>query len=261
MHKSLCDFIFASIKRKQVLLLLQDGAKEMEAILKSLDTTRQALLPQMKVLEEHYLVNHYDDTYELTIIGKLIVEGMAPLVNKIETFDSSIEYFGTHKLNCIPLHLLQMIDELGKCELIKPSLTNIYEYDKYFFETCKESKCVYHITTVLHPDAFEIIADSINSNINVYIIATLEIHNKILEEKKTEHEKIIQSDLVHIFVYPKKIDFQFISFSKSCMMLSLLKTDGEPDINYVMCSSETIFKWGKDLFDFYLKDSIPITEL
>ena len=84
MHKPLCDVLVMSEKRKGVLLLLQDGSKEMQYILTALNTTRQALLPQTKVLEEHYLVDHYDDTYELTTIGKLIVDEMAPLVNTTE---------------------------------------------------------------------------------------------------------------------------------------------------------------------------------
>ena len=70
MKKTLIDVIFASEKRKAVLLLLKEEPKETQDILKSLDTTRQALLPQMKVLEEHHLVSHYNDTYELTTIGK-----------------------------------------------------------------------------------------------------------------------------------------------------------------------------------------------
>lgn len=74
MKKSLLDVLFMSEKRRRVLLLLQDGTKEMEDILKSLDTTRQALLPQIRILKEHCLIDHYDDTYELTTIGKLIVD-------------------------------------------------------------------------------------------------------------------------------------------------------------------------------------------
>ncbi|MDN5309805.1 MAG: hypothetical protein PWP14_1199 [Methanolobus sp.] len=34
----------------------------MEELLSSLDTTRTALLPQIRILEEHSLVNHYEDT-------------------------------------------------------------------------------------------------------------------------------------------------------------------------------------------------------
>jgi hypothetical protein len=44
MGKTLPDVIFASDKRKEVLLLLRDGAKEMNYLLNALDTTRTALL-------------------------------------------------------------------------------------------------------------------------------------------------------------------------------------------------------------------------
>lgn len=59
----LLDVLFASEKRRSVLLLLQDESKEMDFFLKSLDMTRQSLLPQIKVLEEHHLISHHKDTY------------------------------------------------------------------------------------------------------------------------------------------------------------------------------------------------------
>jgi predicted transcriptional regulator len=58
MKKPLLDVIFASEKRKNVLLVLQEGPKQMETLLESLGTIRQALLPQIRILEEHYLVAH-----------------------------------------------------------------------------------------------------------------------------------------------------------------------------------------------------------
>ncbi|TGC06499.1 hypothetical protein CUN85_12890 [Methanolobus halotolerans] len=64
------DVIFASEKRKNVLLMMHDGPQDMETILKSLKTTRQALLPQIKVLEKHNLISHSNDTYKLTTMGK-----------------------------------------------------------------------------------------------------------------------------------------------------------------------------------------------
>jgi predicted transcriptional regulator len=50
----------------------------MEVLVKALNTTRQALLPRVRTLEDHYLVSHDRDTYELTSIGKLIVDEMIP---------------------------------------------------------------------------------------------------------------------------------------------------------------------------------------
>lgn len=78
------DVLFMSEKRKGVLLLLKDGTKETEYLLDCLDTTRQALLPQIRVLQEHCLVSHSKDAYELTAIGKLIVDEMTLLLDKIE---------------------------------------------------------------------------------------------------------------------------------------------------------------------------------
>jgi len=84
-----------SKKRKDALLLLKDGPKETHVILNHLKTTIAALLPQMKVLEENHLVIHYDDTYDLTKIGELIVNEIEPLLATIAVLDKNIEYWGT----------------------------------------------------------------------------------------------------------------------------------------------------------------------
>ena len=92
MKKPLLDVLFMSEKRKTVLLMLEDGAKEMDTFLKALDTSRQALLPQMKILEEHHLITHFNDAYELTTIGKLIVNKMVPLLKTAGVLDVDVDY-------------------------------------------------------------------------------------------------------------------------------------------------------------------------
>jgi len=113
--KPLLDIIFASEKRKNVLLLLQDGPKKMEFLLKSLHTNRQALLPQIRILDNHYLITHSHDVYVLTTIGKLIVDEMIPFLDTVESLESDIDYWGNHSLDFIPFHLLERISELGHC--------------------------------------------------------------------------------------------------------------------------------------------------
>lgn len=92
MNRPLLDVIFASERRKGVLLLLQNGPKQMEDILTSLDTTRQSLLPQVRVLEEHHLVSHFDDSYGLTTVGKLVAEKISPLIDTLKALDIDIDY-------------------------------------------------------------------------------------------------------------------------------------------------------------------------
>ncbi|MDP2217779.1 MAG: transcriptional regulator [Methanolobus sp.] len=167
MKKPLLDVIFASDKRKNVLLLMQDGPKQMGTLLKSLGTTRTALLPQIRILEEHYLVKHDKDTYELTTVGKLITDEMIPLLDVI---DADVEYWGTHKLDFIPLHLLQRIGELKACNLIEVPFHEIFEEDKQFTEKAKKSKSVFTVTSYAFPHFEKILADLIVNNVSISII-------------------------------------------------------------------------------------------
>jgi predicted transcriptional regulator len=118
MKRPLLDVMFASEKRKDVLLLQQDGPKEMGSLLKYLNTSRQALLPQTKILEAHYLIQHEKDTYTLTHIGKLIIDEIAPAIGTIDVLNNNIDYWGTHNFNFIPPHLLNRIRELGPCNSV-----------------------------------------------------------------------------------------------------------------------------------------------
>ena len=68
----------------------------MESLLKSLDTNRPTLLPQMRVLEESHLIVHYNDSYELTTLGKIVIDKMLPLLDTLEVFDVDIDYWGAH---------------------------------------------------------------------------------------------------------------------------------------------------------------------
>lgn len=84
MNQSLFDVVLMSDKRTKALLLSKDGPQEIQYFLSSLNTTRQTLLPQIRVLEDHHLVNHHRDIYELTTIGKLVVGEMAPLFDTVK---------------------------------------------------------------------------------------------------------------------------------------------------------------------------------
>jgi predicted transcriptional regulator len=166
MKKPLLDVIFASEKRKKILILLKDGAQEMETILSSLNTTRQAVLPQIRILEEHYLVAHYDDTYELTTIGKLIVDEMVSLVGTLEAFDVDIDYWGTRRLDFLPPHLLKKMSELRNCKIINPPITELYSLHKSFNPESMP-RSVYIVTTIFYPDFYLIIEEMLENDLYI----------------------------------------------------------------------------------------------
>ena len=256
---SLIDVLFRSEKRKRVLLLLKDGTKQMEDILKSLGTTRQALLPQIKILEKHNLLSKSNDSYELTIIGKLIVDDMALLVDTTKVLDIDIYYWGSHKLDCIPPHLLKRINELGSFKTRLPPIENSNEINKMIVETTEKSESMISISSFAYPNFLEILENFTAKGVELTIIVSKELDENLRHNKYYDFKRLLENKKIKIFVYPLKIDF--ISFTQNdyCSFLRLLTKEGAFDNSQLIFCNPGSLTWGKEFFEYYLKDSIQRT--
>jgi len=261
MKKLLLDVIFASEKRKRVLLLLKDGAQGMEFLLRSLNTTRQALLPQTKVLEEHYLVVHYEDTYELTTIGKLVVDKMAPLINTVETFENDIDYWGTRNLDFIPSHLFEKMGKLQNCEIICPTLTELFSVHKSLNPEYSVSTSVYTVTTILYPNFDSIIRELLESGLTLYYIFSQELFDKVRAEYRAEFADFIKNRSFNMYVYNKNMNLSYFTFDSVHSLICMLKNNGEFDHKFMLCKEKSAVEWTQKLYEYYLRDSTPIIEI
>ena len=261
MKKPLLDVVFMSEKRKGVLLLLQNGAQRMEYILRSLGTTRQALLPQMRILEEHYLIDHSKDSYKLTTIGKLIADEMAPLVNTLEVLDVDTDYWGTHQLDFIPSHLLKRINDLRECEIVAPPITELYSVHKFFQVESKMPDWVYTVTAFLYPNSYSIFTELLENNVSSYFIVSQELLDKIRTEHHEEYKSLLKNENFRMYVYNKEMNFLFFTFDNNHLLMSLLKGNGEVDTKFIISRTKEALEWAKELFDYYMKKSTPITEI
>jgi predicted transcriptional regulator len=261
MKKELLEVIFMSEKRKLALLLLQDGAKEMEYLLASLKTTRQALLPQIRVLEEHHLVSHDRDTYELTTLGKLIVDKMSPLLGTVNALDADIDYWGSHILDFIPPHLLERIGEIGKCKTITPPIPETHHILRKFHESSKKSGVLYSINTFFHPNFVELFDDLVNSDVEIHFILSQDLLSNMEENYREVFTELINTNKFNFYLHPLNLGFMSLGVSKHYLMFTSLRTDGFFDNNRILCGNPNAVKWGIELFEYYLKDSTPITEL
>ncbi len=268
MKKPLLEVMFASEKRKNVLLHLQDGPRKMEYLLRSLETTRTALLPQMRILEEHYLVTHDKDIYELTTVGSLITDEMIPLLDIIDVLDVDVDYWGTHKLDFVPPFLMERIGTLEKCTVIKPRLPEMYTlppqiYGAYsqFQDTPDTSGSFTGVSTFFYPNSYEVFSSMLQSHVKVNIIITQELFEKIRSPEHAKIEELLKNKLYDLYVYPKELGFISFAYDDHHLLMRLLNSNGSYDTNYILCSSPSALNWGKDLFEYYLKDSTQITEL
>ncbi|WP_292462896.1 winged helix-turn-helix domain-containing protein [Methanolobus sp.] len=261
MKKALLDVLFASEKRKSVLLTLQNDSARAEAILKSLNTTRQALLPQIRILEDHHLISRHEDTYKLTTLGKLIVNKMAPLIDTLEVLEMDIDYWGTHNLDFIPASLLKKMNGLGKCDIINPAITDIHEFDNDFYERSKVSSSVFRVSTYFHPMYSTLYPILMEHNVEIYLIISQEVLDRLRDKPDPDFAKLLENDLFKLYVYPKKVNLLTFAYNDYYFFMHLFKDNGEIDQKYILCSKPSALEWGKELFEYYLKDSVPINEI
>ncbi|TGC06963.1 helix-turn-helix transcriptional regulator [Methanolobus halotolerans] len=261
MKKPLIDVLFMSEKRKETLLLLQDGAKEMENLLTALDTTRAALLPQIRILEEHHLVSQDGDTYELTPMGKLIVDEMSHLLSNVDALDADIDYWGSHKLDFLPPHLLKRIGEIGKCNTITPTVPKTHYILKQFHKSSKKSEVIYSINTFFHPNFIELFDDLVRNDVEIHFILSQDLLDHMTEDYNKTFNSLINTNKFHFYLHPKNLGFMSLGVSKHHLMLTSLRKDGFFDNSRVLCNSQTAVEWGIELFNHYLNDSTIIDEV
>ncbi|MDW7733351.1 MAG: winged helix-turn-helix domain-containing protein [Methanolobus sp.] len=264
MRKPLLDVLFASEKRKNTLLLLRDGPMEMKAILQFLDTTRQALLPQIRVLEDSYLVAKSDsDVYELSVIGKMLVGRFRSLLCTLEVLDTDITYWGEHHIDFIPSHLLNRICELDDCEVIEPDITEVYELNKDFMEQCLESRSICSVISFYHPDFASFYSECLPRGINVSIIISNELYEKVKanETQYKEFMNFLKRDDLEFYCYPHEMEFVAFSQNDHGFLFRLLTRSHQYDSKQLVCHGPRSAAWGYEFFEHIKQQSVPITDI
>lgn len=261
MKKPLLDVIFASGKRKDVLLILQDGPMEMRTILGSLGVTRQGLLPQVRMLEEHQLVTHSNDVYQLTTLGEIVVSKMAPLLTIIDVFESDIDYWGTHNFLFIPQPLLGTIGRLAKCETVRPPITDLYSIYRQFHETSTRSESLHVATTFFFPDFVDLFSELIYNRVSVHFIISPSLLIKMQNQYYEEFKHFLGNEFLNFYVYKEDFDFLTGGYNDHCMLMRLLQYNGQSYNKLIVCSDPVALGWAKELFEYFLRDSVPLSEL
>jgi predicted transcriptional regulator len=147
MKQSLINLILFSDRRKDLLLLLKEKPRDVNAIKELLKADASSIQPHIKKMKDSGLVTEKNKIYRLSAIGEIIVENMQPLLSMAELFGENNEYWLNHDLSSIPEFLLERIDELGHCELLEPDMGHLVETPKTLMDSMLSSKGVLTFTT------------------------------------------------------------------------------------------------------------------
>jgi len=99
-----------------------------------------------------------------------------------------------------------------------------------------------------------------NNNVNVNAIFSKDA----LEHLQKNYHKFLEDmkgvKSFNIYVHPN-LDLMTLVVTDHYVIMRILRNNNESDGQYILCNDPDALKWGKELFDYYLKDSKLITEL
>jgi predicted transcriptional regulator len=259
MDKNLLNILFTSSLVKDILLLLRNGKRDIWDILATFDVNRQALFPQIRMMEEWNLISVSEGSCQLTVMGRMISEKMIPLINTLELLSA----MGKYNMDFIPSHLLTKMSDIGPCTVFNPSPLEICEANKEFQTSSVESKSVMGMTTFLFPNFRDIFSEYMERDISVSVIITGELFNKLKKERSGDLKWLLGYSNMEMYRYDNNIDLISFTLNDYGIMLRLLSNSDQIkyDYKHILLQSPGALSWGRELFDYYRNKSVLITDI
>jgi predicted transcriptional regulator len=253
MNLGLLDLVLFSEKRKDFLLLLKEGPKDIEEILEKLQVPRTALLPQIKKLKEESLVIHDDGMYRLSMIGEIIVEKMQPLLDTLSVFEKNEEFWAGRKLAPVPPHLIKRINELGDYRLIEPDLSHTFDLNQEFVKNVYNSSYVHLFYSYFHPQFPALFLNLAKKGIEISIILSEAVYLRLVEDFKEEGKEFLRMENSSLYILEKKeVEIPaLIAVADRIVSLGLFSESGRFDRQHVISFEPQAMKWGEELFEYY----------
>lgn len=262
MQLELLELIFLSDKRKQLLLFLKDGPKNMDEIKETLDVTSTAILPQIKKLKEKSLVVQEDKNYKLSLIGKVLVEKMQPLVSIIEVFEDNFDYWTERDFQGIPLSFQKRLGELRKCKLIQPDLDRMFELDPEIVENLSKSSSILECIAYFDPSLISMCQELAKGGVKLSVLMSRPVFQHYSKDYLEDFRNMLTFENVEIFLYSGELRIANLTVTDRFVVISLFpKNQKHFDRENLISYEPSALKFGNELFDALLKDSMRITQI
>lgn len=261
MGLSLCDTIWLSDKRKNLLLLLMEGPRSIEQIKTSLNVTSKAMMPQIKILKKQGLVLHKDGTYTLSDIGKLIIGNMLPLLNTLEVIEENKEYWASRETDIIPSELFMRLGELRECRVIEPDLNHLFDLPREFTENLIRSKCIMSSISYYHPLYSSLYSKLAKNGVEMEIVFTKAVFERLKDDCREDLNTLLNSKKTIIRIFDESLQLPTIAVTEKFMYLCLFDKQEKYDHRVVMSFDLSAIRWGRELFMYYKKLSRENTKI
>lgn len=261
MVNPLVDLLFLSEKRKNILLLLMEGPKNIETMREILKANATSIQPQLKKLKEQHLITQEKDLYVLTGIGRIVVEKMEPLLNTLDLLEENVEYWANRDMNAIPPQLLSRINELGKCITAEPEIDHMFELIPLFVENMKKAKRARALLSYFHPLFPSYYLDLAQKGVRISLLFPETILKRWVEDYRAETEELLSLENTELFTFKENEKVPSLVVTDNFMAMALFPKAAVFDRKYVMSFEPGARVWGEEYIDHFRKLSTRIEKI
>lgn len=171
------------------------------------------------------------------------------------------DYWSGHKLDFIPSQLSERMSELENCTQTEVSKSQTFDQDEDFLSEAKKTKNLLIITNFLSPDFKPVLTEIVKADTQVSLIVSESLYEKIVQEQYLDLADIIEIKRIQVNLYQDEIKLGSFILTDEKLMLRLLTLEGDYDTERMVCSGASALQWGKEVFDYYLKDSVSVDDI
>ncbi|MHC1576937.1 MAG: helix-turn-helix transcriptional regulator [Methanosarcinaceae archaeon] len=258
MRTPLLNIVFRSEKRKNLLLYLMGGPKNISDIKDALDVTSVGMLPQIKILKEADLIIHEDDSYLLSPMGMVVSGQIRVPMNTFDVLESNYDFWLKRDLSGIPSGILNRLGEIGKYHLIEPDINHIFDPPAELKKSLPTARVVRTLASYFHPEYPSIFLDLAKKGVDIVMVVTESIFERLKDEFRPMLDEFMGLENTEIFVCKDGIDLAAVISTDRFMMISLFNKDGNYDHYSVISYDMSSLNLGRDLFEYYKNRSRQI---
>ncbi len=260
MAQSLIDLALLSERRKDLLLLLKEGPKNIDEIKELLGVNAASIQPHIKRMKNGNLIIEKNRSYRLSDIGEIIVENMQHLLDTVGVLEEHIDYWVSHDMSPIPDFLLDRIEELGRYEIMEPDSEHMFETPDLFLESITSSNKICTFVSFFHPESPKLYAGLVEKGAKMTLCMTEIVAERLFRDFPQEAGQLSGLENSKLLICHKPVNLPSIVVTDRFMILKLMENDGKLRDQMVLCFEERALRWGKELFTHYMKMSKPLDE-
>ena len=244
----------STIRVKIIFSLYYHGSQAVSELSARVGADTSTLLHAIKPLQNGGLVGR-GPTYELTHTGHIKALFLSELISGLAAVSQNEQFWQSHDLSGIPTYLLARLGRLEGGICIQDEPNNLLRSQAVFIENVSKAKRIAGVSPIIAPGYTDMVSSLLEGGASVSLILTSSIISIIGPQTI---QSWLASGNFRLFEILDGIKVAF-TIADDSLFLGLYSNDGTYDpLRDLVCRGQDAVEWGRELFEFYLKQSHPV---